>query len=138
MNVKQVIVVRKDLNMSPGKLAAQVCHASMGAIFKDSFMLPDPREGIIAAESNSLKCIPVTDVVEEWFGYRFTKVCLGCKNEAQLLRFAKEAEEAGLTFSLIKDAGLTVFAGIPTYTCLGIGPHESDDINKITGKLRLL
>ena len=135
-NVKQVIVIRKDLNMSPGKLAAQVCHASMGAVFKNSFIDKKWLEGPAGPEQ-LIKCIPLTPEIEEWFNYRFTKVCLGCKGEVQLLRYAKEAEEAGLTFSLIKDAGLTEFDGVPTYTCLGIGPHESDEINKITGKLQL-
>ena len=31
---KQIIIARKDLNMSPGKLAAQVSHGSMAFLTK--------------------------------------------------------------------------------------------------------
>lgn len=50
----------------------------------------------------------------------------------------QQAKDAGLIVSLIIDAGLTEFGGVPTNTCIAIGPSWEDDVNKITGHLKLL
>jgi PTH2 family peptidyl-tRNA hydrolase len=39
VDVKQVIIIRKDLNMRKGKMIAQGNHASMGVIF--NYMFPN-------------------------------------------------------------------------------------------------
>jgi len=49
-----------------------------------------------------------------------------------------QAKEAGLYCSLIQDAGLTEFGGVPTYTAVAVGPAKNEDVDKITGELKLL
>lgn len=133
METKQVIILRKDLNMRKGKMCAQSCHASLGAVFSQSYI----------KESDDLndmhvKCIPMAENLENWFNARFTKICVSCNSEAELLELAKQADDADLMHFLCKDAGLTEFGGVPTYTALAIGPATVDEVNKITGHLKLL
>ena len=130
MNTKQVIVVRKDLNMRRGKEAAQCSHASLGAVFSKSFVAE-------TETGEKMKVIPLSPAMEEWFNVRFTKICLSCDSEAELLALTAKAKEAGLTHFLCRDAGLTEFGGVPTYTTLAIGPAEAFEIDKITKHLKL-
>lgn len=111
--MKQVILVRKDLNLSKGKLSVQVAHASAEAVLK----------------SNKEK-------INEWRTFS-KKVVLVVDSENDLLKYKKEAEKLKLVTALIRDAGLTE---IPenTLTCLAIGPDEDEKIDKITGKLKTL
>jgi PTH2 family peptidyl-tRNA hydrolase len=135
MEVKQVIVVRKDLNMRKGKLAAQVAHASMAVVLdaleKETINLPDDRElwGMI---------LNVDDPLAWWIKGAFTKVVVGCNSENELLAIYAKAKDKGLYCSLIKDIGKTEFHGEPTYTSVAIGPAEVSKINEITGSLSLL
>lgn len=128
MTTKQVILVRKDLDMPVGKIAAQVAHASMGAVLN---------EGDWNGQDFTLEC---KDAMAEWLpvGYSFAKVVLGVKNLGQLEKYELMAKEAGIPVAKTTDSGRTVFDGVPTVTCLAIGPAYIDDIDAITGKLRLL
>ncbi|MBN2014506.1 MAG: peptidyl-tRNA hydrolase [Candidatus Altiarchaeota archaeon] len=110
--MKQVIVVRKDLRLSKGKLAAQVAHAAVEAAEKSKWR-------------------------KEWMRDMQKKSVLGCSNLEELMGIYEEAKKTGLPVSLISDAGRTE---IPpgTVTCVGIGPAPEEDIDKITGKLKLL
>jgi PTH2 family peptidyl-tRNA hydrolase len=131
MKTKQVIVVRKDLNMRKGKMCAQAAHASLGAVFSRSFTDQD-------LGGNDYKVIPMEEELKSWFEERFTKICVGCDSEEQLLELASKAKEAGLLHFLCRDAGLTEFDGVPTYTTLAIGPCEDYEVDEITGRLSLL
>jgi len=126
MNVKQVIVVNNELRskLRHGKLAAQVSHASLGAVFSESYV--QHRE----------KRIPMSPELQYWFDDKFTKVVLRADNEEHLLAIHKQAQEAGLLTALIEDCGNTVFHG-PTITCVGIGPATDDQLNPITGDLKM-
>ncbi|MBN2330352.1 MAG: peptidyl-tRNA hydrolase [Candidatus Aenigmarchaeota archaeon] len=111
---KQVIVVRKDLRMSSGKIAAQAAHASLEA-YKAT-----PFEGQL-----------------EWEAWGSKKVILKVKSLRGLIEIQKRAKKAGLPFALIKDAGRTeVKPG--TVTAIGIGPWNEDEIDKVTGDLKML
>ena len=126
-NAKQVILVRKDLEMSNGKFGAMCAHASLGALFKcglknDEMVHIDLRTG---------------DAVEQWLNGNFTKVILAVKSEEQLLKYFNQVDDLGLPCSLITDAGLTVFNGVPTHTAVGIGPVFPEEINHITKRLQL-
>jgi PTH2 family peptidyl-tRNA hydrolase len=115
--MKQVIVVRSDLKMGKGKIAAQVAHASLSA-----------------AEEAMGKRVPWFD---GWKEGGQAKVVLKVQSEEELQELFRKAKSAKLPVSLIEDRGLTqVEPG--TVTCLGIGPGPDDDIDRITGKLRLL
>ncbi|MCD6477581.1 MAG: peptidyl-tRNA hydrolase [Candidatus Aenigmarchaeota archaeon] len=110
---KQVIVVRKDLNLSPGKLAAQVAHASLGSWRKSNKLV----RGIWRLEGEK-------------------KVVLSVNGKKGLLDLKKKAEKMKLPHVLISDAGRTELPS-GTITCLGIGPAKEKDIDKITGSLPL-
>ena len=129
--VKQVIVVRSDLKMNKGKIAAQAAHASLGAVFKGSFIKED--------EDGSLcKSVPLDPSLTHWFEREFTKVCLKVTSEEELDALEKECIALDLRHCLITDSGHTVFNGVPTKTVLAIGPALSKDIDVLTSNLKLL
>ena len=123
--IKQVIVMRTDLNMRKGKMVAQGAHASMASLLT----------GFIKNE-DTYKI--GTDEVYEWLNGAFTKICVQCSSEEELDAIYAEAQRANLLCALITDNGLTEFKGVPTKTCLAIGPNDSEDIDKITKHLKLL
>lgn len=136
--VKQVIVVRKDLKMPAGKIASQVAHASNACILKN----------LKKINQNKFE-IELTDDTIEWLGGClldkinhklgvYTKICLGCDGELEIHDLAMKADELNIQNAVIEDSGKTVFNGIPTVTCIGIGPADSVEIDKITKHLKLL
>lgn len=121
--VKQVIVMRHDLGMRKGKQIAQGAHASM------SFITRRLQKHIT----------PVWTKPElEWMEGSFAKVCVRVNSEEELLDVYEKAKAAGLEVHLITDSGKTEFHGVPTNTCLAIGPDLSEKIDPITGELTLL
>lgn len=142
---KQIIIVRRDLDMSPGKLAAQVSHASMAFITR-------------AIQANAQddgdkvrSCIAFDkDMYEGWLGGTFTKVCLGAKSKTKLENAIRKAEELGMVegedFFIIRDRCLTELApeeydeeGIGrTITCVGFRPMRSSEVDPIGKKFQLL
>jgi PTH2 family peptidyl-tRNA hydrolase len=126
-DTKQVIVMRKDLNMRKGKMIAQGSHASIAFLTRR-----------IEYRDYGPMINYLLDHEKEWLEYSFKKVCVSVDSEAELLEIAQKANEAGLEVNLITDSGLTEFGGVPTNTCLAIGPNYSDEIDKITGHLKLL
>ena len=128
---KQVIVMRKDLNMRKGKMVAQGAHASMAAIIKNGFWRHDLFEV-------PKYVIPADEDLKAWLAGSFKKICVSVNSEQELLDIFKKAEEAGLHCALIQDSGLTEFGGVPTYTCCAIGPNMPAAIDEITGNLPLL
>lgn len=119
--MKQVIVIRKDLNMRKGKMVAQGAHASLMAYM------------------NAVKDIPkgAQDVFLWLRDSKMTKICVGIDSEAELLELHLNAQKASLPCSLVLDAAHTEFKE-PTYTSVCIGPAASEDIDKLTGHLKLL
>ena len=49
-----------------------------------------------------------------------------------------QAKQDGIPCALIEDEGLTEFNGVKTKTCIAIGPWYADEIDQITGHLKLL
>jgi peptidyl-tRNA hydrolase, PTH2 family len=82
--------------------------------------------------------VPLDARSEPWLCGRFKKICVSVNSEAELLELHRRAVEGGLLAALIKDAGLTEFDGVPTYTALAIGPDVDEKIDPLTGALPLL
>ena len=114
MAYKQVIIARRDLKLSPGKLSAQVAHASVQASDK-----ADP------------------EIKELWQSEGAKKIILIVKTKTELIELFQTAKEMGFPTALIKDAGHTEIAP-GTITVLGIGPDTETNIDKLTGSLSLL
>ncbi len=125
MEHKQIIILRKDLNMRKGKLVAQGAHASMGAILS-----------LMKQEGNTLT-LEMDERTEPWLTGRFKKICVYVNTEQELLDLHKQALDAGMVCSLIQDAGLTEFGGVKTYTAVGIGPDREDKVDVLTKHLPL-
>lgn len=132
---KQVIVIRKDLNMPAGKLAAQVSHASFG-VFSKNFKLEQLNENQESITITFDKNNKFDQAAKIWLSERFTKVIVYVKSEKALLDVYEKANLKGIPNCLIEDAGFTIF-NEPTKTCLGIGPCYQDDLIGITDKLQL-
>lgn len=115
MGVRQLIIVRKDLEMPAGKLAAQVAHASVGAFIESS-------THSLNAQGDHEIYVNGNTPAGEWINGEYKKVVLGCKNLNELMKYQKIAEEHNLPSFLVEDLGLTVFNGEKTITCLGVGP----------------
>jgi len=81
--------------------------------------------------------IGVTNAQMVWLEGLFTKVCLQVNSEAELMAVHDAAKAAGLTVFLITDMGATEFHGVPTKTCLAIGPDLAENIDKVTKDLKL-
>jgi PTH2 family peptidyl-tRNA hydrolase len=120
--------------MRKGKMIAQGAHASMKAILDFSFKWGE-----------AALCIPIDHSMDKkaqgigkWLSGKFAKICVGVGSEEELLELFEKAKEADLLCSLITDSGLTEFNGVPTNTCIAIGPAKSEEIDKITGHLKLL
>jgi PTH2 family peptidyl-tRNA hydrolase len=114
---KQIIVVRRDLDMGKGKIAVQVAHAAVSA-----------------AEEARKK---FNDWWERWLSEGQCKVAVRVDTEEEILELQRRSRELKVPFALISDRGLTqVEPG--TITCLGIGPAPSSLIDTLTGNLSLL
>lgn len=116
MEHKLVVIARKDLKLSAGKLAAQVGHAAVDCALKTKRHQPD--------------------MFDAWYEQGQKKVVVKAENERALFELKLAAERAGLTTALIADAGHTELAP-GTITVLGIGPARDVDVDKITAHLPL-
>lgn len=131
MSVKQVIVMRKDLKMRRGKEIAQGSHASI------AFLTRRMEEPFRVNEHTYGSEMWLSLEEKEWLEGSFTKVCLQVDSEEALLEVDRRARDAGLEVHLVTDAGLTEFGGVPTRTCLAIGPDLAEKIDAVTGDLKL-
>lgn len=128
MNTKQVIVVRKDLNMRKGKIATQVAHASMKVLLDRR--TPNLMSG--------LTTIVLTDAMQHWINNSFTKICVSVNSEDELDAIYQNAIDSGIPAAMIIDSGRTEFNGVLTKTCVAIGPDLVENVDKITSGLPLL
>lgn len=115
--IKQVMVVRKDLKMGVGKTAAQTAHASLLSYI--DMAKTHPR------------------LVKKWLSEGGTKIVLKTETPEQFSDLKKKLRDDGLPFKVVKDAGQTQ---VPpgTETAIGIGPFYIEEIDKVTSTLKLL
>jgi len=111
---KQMIILRKDLEMSIGKKCVQSCHACLGAY------------------RNAKK-----SVVKKWELEGQKKVVLEVNSKEELFKLFEKAKKEKIPCFLVEDAGLTELEP-GTITALAIGPEDERKIDKITGCLKLL
>jgi peptidyl-tRNA hydrolase, PTH2 family len=126
---KQVIVIRRDLRMRRGKEIAQGAHAATAWLAERVLARLPP--------AGSVDHLEFSDAERAWLTSSFRKVTVKVGSEPELLAVYARALEAGLAVHLITDRGLTEFGGVPTRTCLAIGPDYDDLIDPVTGDLEL-
>lgn len=114
MGCKLVLVVRKDLNMGVGKIAAQCSHASIMAYQKSSRIM-----------------------LLKWALSGQKKIVLGCPDEQAMMDIKDKAKKHGLMINIVKDAGHTQVEP-NTSTVLAVGPAKEGSIDQVTGHLSLL
>ena len=115
--VTMVIVTRKDLKLSSGKLAAQASHAAVNCVLTGQKISPN--------------------LVKKWMTNGARKIVCETQDLTGLKMLYGKARELDLVAELITDAGHTEIPS-GTITVLGIGPNLREEIDKITGDLKLL
>jgi PTH2 family peptidyl-tRNA hydrolase len=110
--MKLAIVVRKDLDMSCGKIAGQVGHAS------------------VTAYRNTLES-------QEWYSEGQKKIILKVPDLPTLERIKETAFLNNVQVNAVHDFGLTQIAP-NTLTCIAIGPDSDEKIDAVVGGLKLL
>ncbi|EFY99335.1 peptidyl-tRNA hydrolase [Metarhizium robertsii] len=119
---KLVLVVRTDLGMTKGKMAAQCSHATLACYKALARSAPDSAE---------------RKLLQRWEKRGQAKIAVQVKSEAELMDLRWKALDAGLTAEVIQDAGRTqIDPG--SLTVLGVGPAPKSAVDKITGHLKLL
>ena len=165
--IKQVVVVRADIfkNCRRGKEDAQVAHASLAfltrriakqleyergkIIYIDKINPTNPLAPPVKVPSTFLGGRDPKKIKDmfskeelEWMvevpGEKsFAKIVLQVESEEELVEIYEKAKAAKLEAHLITDSGATEFHGVPTKTCVGIGPDQAEKIDEITGHLKL-
>ena len=114
---KQIIVMRSDLQLGKGKIAAQASHACLGAYKK------------------VLKSHP--DLVKSWERIGQEKVVLKVNDGEELIEFFQRAKDKGIPVEMIRDAGRTQIEP-GTITCFAAGPWYEEELDEIFSTLKLL
>ncbi|KAK9946644.1 hypothetical protein M0R45_012095 [Rubus argutus] len=115
--LKMVLVVRRDLKMTTGKIASQCAHAATGMYAE------------LMQSHRSL--------LRQWEQIGQPKIVVTCKNQQEMNKLKETAEGIGLPTFVVADAGRTqVVSGSKTVLAVGPGPKES--VDSVTGKLSLL
>ena len=137
---KQMIVMRRDLKMRKGKIAAQSGHACVEAILMA--LAREQRLGQVRVTPGGEWVYLEDDgreatALSDWFDAGVAKVCVYVDSEEELLDIYEQGLEQGFAVALIRDAGMTEFHGESTFTCLAFEPLRADQIDPITGELPL-
>ena len=117
--------MRRDLGMRRGKECSQAAHASMAFLTRQL-----SKKGKIVLKD-------LSDPVQNWLNKSFTKITCKVNSEKELLEIYQKAIDNGVIASLITDSGRTEFGGVPTKTCIAIGPDWAKNIDPICSELAL-
>ena len=129
---KQVIIIRKDLNLRKGKMCSSASHASLKVILDK--LEWSGQESYGDASFHVERDSPMA----KWLNGIYKKIVVGADTLAEVVNAYEEAKRQNIPCSLITDIGLTEFGGVPTITCCAIGPDNSDKIDEITKDFKLL
>lgn len=150
--MRQLIIARKDLQMSPGKLAAQCCHASLAFLtskLRDKDKMLRATNTVTGEDGYATEIFFNKDIYEKWIQGVFTKTVCEARNRNQLMKAVEIAKELGLQegedFFLIKDCCLTELNpeevdenGVGrTLTCIGFRPLPDELAHQISKKYQL-
>ena len=115
--IKQVIILRKDLGMGNGKMVAQGAHASLMSFLHAEKLYPG--------------------IAKEWLAKGETKIVLKTNGSEEFEDIKIRLKKSGIPFAVVRDAGQTQ---VPpgSETAIGVGPYYTDEIDLITSKLKLL
>ncbi len=140
---KQVIVMRTDTDpkMRKGKMVAQGGHGVIR--FLKSRMHKSTWRALLQILWNVVRGRGVYGLMPGmyhwmWDDDKEKKICLGADSLDQILDLQKRALAAGVEAHLITDSGITEFGGVPTETCLCLGPDFADKIDVLTADLKCL
>ncbi|CCK68686.1 aminoacyl-tRNA hydrolase KNAG_0B02440 [Huiozyma naganishii CBS 8797] len=120
--VRMALVVRQDLGMQRGKIAAQCCHAAVACY---RLIAADP-----ARESYN------PQLLNRWLRGGQAKITLKCPDKGSLDELYAAAIALGVNASVVHDAGRTQIAA-GSATVLGLGPAPKSVLDQITGDLKL-
>ena len=112
--MKQVIIIRSDLKLPKGKMAAQVAHASVDAVLKSD-----------------------KKVLKEWRAEGMPKIVVKVGSLRELRKYNQLAKDSGIVTAMIMDAGRTCVAP-GTTTCCAIGPYKDKTVDSVTSSLKLV
>lgn len=134
---KQVIVVNKELEMSPAKVAAQVAHGSIAFL---THKLRNAERRLIDLDLSRFTVDLENEVFDYWINAQFIKVILKANTNEHMLEIIEKAKSLGMKenedYFVIRDAGYTeVEPG--SLTVIGFRPMIGRDVNKVTGNLPL-
>ncbi|KAI0541374.1 PTH2-domain-containing protein [Xylaria digitata] len=122
---KLVLVVRTDLGMTKGKIAAQCSHATL-ACYKT-----------LSRSATRQPTSAEAKILQRWERLGQAKIAVQVKSQDELLILMGKARSLGVTAEVIQDAGRTqIDPG--SLTVLGVGPAPKSLVDQITGGLKLL
>ena len=119
--MKMVLCVRADLGMTKGKMCAQSGHAAVGVV-----------DEVLRSHNARWK-----EALLQWERKGAMKIALRVGGEEELELLQAQAESLGLPHHLVVDAGHTQIAP-NSQTVLAIGPSAFEEIDPLTGHLKLL
>lgn len=120
--VRMALVIRQDLGMQKGKIAAQCCHAALGCY------------RLIATDPSKVSYNPT--MVNRWLRGGQAKITLKCPDKDVMDELYAKAIQLGVNATVIHDAGRTQIAA-GSATVLGLGPAPKAVLDQITGELKL-
>lgn len=120
--VRMALVIRQDLGMTKGKIAAQCCHAAL-ACFR-----------LIACDPSRASYNP--EMTHRWLARGQAKITLKCPDKETMDELFAKAIALGVNSYVVHDAGRTQIAA-GSATVLGLGPAPKAVLDQITGDLKL-
>jgi PTH2 family peptidyl-tRNA hydrolase len=119
--IVQYLIFRRDLNMSPGKIAAQAGHAAVGAV-------------VLVRDYGGLE---ERDYLDAWLNSSHTKIALGVDSNEELQALSEKLDQGDwLHFRVVDEGRNEIPQG--SLTCVGVQPLPKSEIRDLVKYLKLL